>query len=158
MCSRWVLALVRREAGHLDCAHPGGCCDAECVGLGEGGGVRAQVALASRIYVEGRHDAELVEQVWGHDLRVEGVVVEPLGGVDDLVDIVAEFKPPRAASRSVGGPSGLQVPRRHGSRKRSGAVRVGTTRLWWDTPMWISGKRSSRARGVGVLARGPSLD
>lgn len=56
-------------------------------------GVRAQVALASRIYVEGRHDAELVEQVWGHDLRVEGVVVEPLGGVDDLVDIVAEFKP-----------------------------------------------------------------
>lgn len=56
-------------------------------------GVRAQVALASRIYVEGRHDAELVEQVWGHDLRVEGVVVEYLGGVDDLVDIVAEFKP-----------------------------------------------------------------
>ena len=45
----------------------------------------AKVALASRIYVEGRHDAELVEQVWGDDLRVEGVVVEYLGGVDDLV-------------------------------------------------------------------------
>lgn len=56
-------------------------------------GARAKVALASRIYVEGRHDAELVEQVWGHDLRVEGVVVEPLGGVDELADIVAEFKP-----------------------------------------------------------------
>ncbi|OBJ68279.1 DUF3097 domain-containing protein [Mycobacterium sp. 1274756.6] len=56
-------------------------------------GARAKVALASRIYVEGRHDAELVEQVWGDDLRVEGVVVEPLGGVDDLVDIVAEFQP-----------------------------------------------------------------
>lgn len=55
--------------------------------------VRARVARASRIYVEGRHDAELIAQVWGDDLRVEGVVVEHLGGVDDLVDIVAEFGP-----------------------------------------------------------------
>ncbi|PND56647.1 hypothetical protein CRM90_15790 [Mycobacterium sp. ENV421] len=54
---------------------------------------RAKVALASRIYVEGRHDAELVEQVWGEDLRVEGVVVEYLGGVDDLAGIVADFRP-----------------------------------------------------------------
>lgn len=54
---------------------------------------RARVALAARIYVEGRHDAELVEQVWGEDLRVEGVVVEYLGGIDDLADIVAEFRP-----------------------------------------------------------------
>jgi hypothetical protein len=56
-------------------------------------GTRARVARASRIYVEGRHDAELIAQVWGDDLRIEGVVVEHLGGVDDLVDIVAEFKP-----------------------------------------------------------------
>ena len=56
-------------------------------------GGRARVALAGRIYVEGRHDAELVEQVWGDDLRVEGVVVEYLGGVDDLVDIVRSFRP-----------------------------------------------------------------
>lgn len=56
-------------------------------------GVRAKVALASRIYVEGRHDAELVEQVWGEDLRIEGVVVEYLGGVDDLAAIVEEFRP-----------------------------------------------------------------
>ena len=54
---------------------------------------KARVALASRIYVEGRHDAELVEQVWGDDLRVEGVVVEYLGGADDLVGIVEEFRP-----------------------------------------------------------------
>jgi hypothetical protein len=54
---------------------------------------RAKVALASRIYVEGRHDAELVEQVWGDDLRIEGVVVEHLGGVDDLVAIVEDFRP-----------------------------------------------------------------
>ncbi|MCV7226934.1 DUF3097 domain-containing protein [Mycolicibacterium komossense] len=56
-------------------------------------GARARTALASRIYVEGRHDAELVEQVWGDDLRIEGVVVEYLGGVDDLPGIVAEFAP-----------------------------------------------------------------
>lgn len=55
--------------------------------------VRAAVALPSRIWVEGQHDAELVEKVWGHDLRVEGVVVEPLHGVDDLPTLVAEFAP-----------------------------------------------------------------
>ncbi|MCG5433644.1 DUF3097 domain-containing protein [Mycobacterium sp. MYCO198283] len=54
---------------------------------------RARTARAGRIYVEGRHDAELVEQVWGDDLRIEGVVVEYLGGVDDLPGIVAEFRP-----------------------------------------------------------------
>ncbi|MET0990377.1 MAG: DUF3097 domain-containing protein [Glaciihabitans sp.] len=54
---------------------------------------RARVALPSRIFVEGRHDAELVERVWGDDLRVEGVVVEYLEGVDDLDQIVADFKP-----------------------------------------------------------------
>jgi hypothetical protein len=53
----------------------------------------AKVAAASRIYVEGRHDAELVERVWGDDLRVEGVVVEYLGGIDDLAGIVRSFRP-----------------------------------------------------------------
>jgi hypothetical protein len=56
-------------------------------------GVRARVARAGRIYVEGRHDAELIAQVWGEDLRIEGVVVEHLGGTDDLVGIVAGFAP-----------------------------------------------------------------
>lgn len=53
----------------------------------------AKVAAASRIYVEGRHDAELVEKIWGDDLRHVGVVVEYLGGIDDLPAIVAEFSP-----------------------------------------------------------------
>lgn len=56
-------------------------------------GVRARTARASRIWVEGLHDAELVERVWGHDLRVEGVVVEPLHGLDDLAGALAEFGP-----------------------------------------------------------------
>jgi hypothetical protein len=54
---------------------------------------RARVARQSRIYVEGRHDAELVEKVWGDDLRIEGVVVEYLGGVDDLTAHLRDFGP-----------------------------------------------------------------
>ncbi len=53
----------------------------------------ARVARGSRIWVEGKHDAELVERVWGHDLRVEGVVVEPLDGIDDLSGLVKQFGP-----------------------------------------------------------------
>ena len=54
---------------------------------------RAKVAKASRIYVEGRHDAELVEKIWGDDLRDVGVVVEYLEGIDDLPSIVRAFEP-----------------------------------------------------------------
>ena len=54
---------------------------------------RAKVARASRIYVEGKHDAELVEKIWGDDLRDVGVVVEYLEGVDDLPAITKEFEP-----------------------------------------------------------------
>ncbi len=53
----------------------------------------ARVARGSRILVEGRHDAELVEKVWGDDLRVEGVVVEYLGGIDDLTGVIERFQP-----------------------------------------------------------------
>ncbi|WP_168581694.1 DUF3097 domain-containing protein [Gephyromycinifex aptenodytis] len=56
-------------------------------------GHTARVALGSRIFVEGRHDAELVEKVWGDDLRVEGVVVEMLDGVDDLSAVIRDFAP-----------------------------------------------------------------
>jgi hypothetical protein len=54
-------------------------------------GLRARTARDSRIWVEGLHDAMLVERVWGHDLRVEGVVVEPLDGVDVLPERIEEF-------------------------------------------------------------------
>jgi hypothetical protein len=56
-------------------------------------GAPARVARASRILVEGVHDAELIEKVWGDDLRDEGIVVQPLGGVDDLVEVVRGFGP-----------------------------------------------------------------
>ncbi|MDI6105785.1 DUF3097 domain-containing protein [Actinoplanes sp. NEAU-A12] len=59
------------------------------------GTVKAQVAKASRIWVEGIHDAALVERIWGDDLRIEGIVVEPLDGIDFLKEAVAEFRPSR---------------------------------------------------------------
>lgn len=61
----------------------------------------ARMARASRIFVEGRHDAELVEKVWGDDLRAEGVVVEYLGGVDDLAEQLAAFRPSRERRAGV---------------------------------------------------------
>jgi hypothetical protein len=60
---------------------------------------RAKVAKASRIYVEGKHDAELVEKIWGDDLRDVGIVVEYLEGVDDLAAIVGRPQSGRAGRR-----------------------------------------------------------
>ncbi len=61
----------------------------------------ARVAKASRILVEGLHDAELVEKVWGDDLRVEGIVVERLDGIDDLPDVIESLQPTASARLGV---------------------------------------------------------
>jgi hypothetical protein len=53
----------------------------------------AKVARACRIWVEGKHDAELVEHIWGDDLRDLGIAVEPLHGADDLRAAVDAFGP-----------------------------------------------------------------
>ncbi len=82
---------------------------------------RARVARASRIFVEGRHDAELVEKVWGDDLRIEGVVVEFLGGVDDLADHLVDFKP--GPQRRVGVLVDHLVPGSKESRIAQGIAR-----------------------------------
>ena len=54
---------------------------------------RARVARPSQIWVEGKHDWELVHKIWGEDLKYEGVVVEPLGGLDVLAERLEEFAP-----------------------------------------------------------------
>lgn len=64
-------------------------------------GAKARVARASRILVEGKHDAELVEKVWGDDLRIEGVVVELLDGVDNLEAAISDFGPGRGRRLGV---------------------------------------------------------
>jgi hypothetical protein len=53
----------------------------------------ARVARASRIWVEGLHDAELLERVWGDDLRSGGIVVERTDGIDTLPERANEFSP-----------------------------------------------------------------
>jgi hypothetical protein len=84
-------------------------------------GARARVARGGRIWVEGRHDAELVEKVWGDDLRIEGVVVELLDGVDDLARAVAGFAP--SADRRLGVLVDHLVPGSKESRIAAEAVR-----------------------------------
>lgn len=64
-------------------------------------GLRARTARAGRLWVEGIHDAAIVEKIWGHDLRVEGIVVEPLHGIDDLAERVAGFGPTDSARLGV---------------------------------------------------------
>lgn len=100
--------LARRQAGCAADSAPYRVHQALHHRLGRPGCAgKAKVALPSRIYVEGRHDAELVEKIWGGDLRHVGVVVEYLGGIDDLVAIVAEFQPrARTPARRAGRPSG----------------------------------------------------
>ncbi|CAB4555375.1 unannotated protein [freshwater metagenome] len=53
----------------------------------------ARVAQASRLWVEGDHDARFIERVWGDELREFGIVVEPMRGIDDLIAAVAAFGP-----------------------------------------------------------------
>ena len=85
-------------------------------------GASARVAAASRLFVEGRHDAELVEKVWGDDLRVEGVVVEMLDGVDDLAAVIRDFAP--TARRRMGVLVDHLVPGTKESRIVAAAQRI----------------------------------
>lgn len=64
-------------------------------------GQPARVARASRVLVEGLHDCELIERIWGADLRVEGVVVEQLEGADNLAEVVRSFEPSTQARLGV---------------------------------------------------------
>lgn len=85
-------------------------------------GAKARVARGSRIWVEGKHDAELVEKVWGDDLRIEGVVVEPLDGADNLLDAVRAFAPGK--DRRLGVLVDHLVPGSKESRIAAEAVRA----------------------------------
>ena len=112
---------------------------------------RPPVALPSRILVEGRHDAELVEKVWGADLRVEGVVVEYLQGVDLLADVLAEFRP--GPERRVGVLVDHLVPGSKESRIADAVARGRTARTCSSSGIRssTSGSASSRAR-LGIAA------
>ncbi|TDT95282.1 DUF3097 family protein [Streptomyces sp. 846.5] len=110
-------------------------------------GVRARVALPSRIYVEGRHDAELVERVWGDDLRIEGVVVEYLEGIDDLPAIVAGFAP--EPGRRLGVLVDHLVP---GSKESRIAERVGGADVLVVGHPYIDVWAAVKPSSVGIAA------
>lgn len=60
-----------------------------------------KVAKRSRIWVEGRHDADLIEHVWGEDLAEAGIAVQLLDGVDNLEEILEVFAPTESARAGV---------------------------------------------------------
>jgi hypothetical protein len=84
-----LVTLVRPAVAPVAAARPGRTASGSVAVAN----VKAQVAKASRIWVEGVHDAALVERIWGEDLRIAGIVVEPLGGIDDLAAMVGQFQP-----------------------------------------------------------------
>ncbi|WP_024287887.1 DUF3097 domain-containing protein [Cellulomonas sp. KRMCY2] len=119
-------------------------------------GARARVARGSRIWVEGKHDAELVEKVWGDDLRVEGVVVELLDGVDNLTEAVRDFAPGR--DRRLGVLVDHLVPGSKESRIAADAVRSarpGTVRVLGHP--YVDVWQAVRPERLG-LARWPTIE
>lgn len=87
------VTLIRPPAGSATGVGPAARARRSASGSRFVADARAQVARASRIWVEGRHDAELIEKVWGHDLRVAAIVVEPLHGADNLMPALDLFGP-----------------------------------------------------------------
>jgi hypothetical protein len=107
----------------------------------------ASVARASRIWVEGVHDAALLERIWGDDLRVEGVVVEPLDGIDNLAGRVRAFGP--APSRRVGVLVDHLVP---GSRETRIAAQIHSPHLLINGHPYIDIWQAVKPTALGIDA------
>lgn len=107
----------------------------------------ARVARASRIWVEGVHDAELLEKVWGDDLRSEAVVVEPLGGADDLAAAVRSFGP--APDRRLGVLLDHLVP---GSKESRIAAQVAGPGVLVTGHPYVDVWQGVRPRVLGITA------
>ncbi len=113
-------------------------------------GLRARTARASRIWVEGIHDAALVERVWGHDLRAEGIVVEPLHGLDDLAAAVVGFAP--SDRRRLGVLVDHWVPGSKESRIGADVARRHPAGLLIDGHPFIDIWQAVRPSAVGIAA------
>lgn len=110
-------------------------------------GLRARTARAARIWVEGIHDAALVERVWGHDLRVEGIVVEPIDGLDNLPAAVADFGP--GPQRRLGVLADHLVP---GSKETRIAAGVTSPHVLITGHPYVDIWEAVRPRSVGIKA------
>ena len=116
-------------------------------------GARARVARAGRIYVEGLHDAELVEKVWGDDLRIEGVVVERLDGADHLPDVLADLQPGPGARIGVAAtdPRATRTSRHVPSPRHAAAST--TLLIDWARRVPTLRNRISRSAASGIRIR-----
>lgn len=110
-------------------------------------GAKARVARAARIVVEGVHDAELLEKVWGDDLRLEGVVVERLDGLDNIEAYVREFGP--AAHRRLGVLVDHLVP---GSKEARLVERVASPHILVTGTPYIDVWAAVRPKVIGITA------
>lgn len=110
-------------------------------------GARARVARAGRILVEGVHDAELLEKVWGDDLRVEGIVVERLDGIDHLADVVRDFAP--GPERRLGVLVDHLVP---GSKEARLAAEVRDPNVLVTGTPYVDIWEAIRPKAVGIAA------
>lgn len=113
-------------------------------------GLRARTARAARIWVEGVHDAALVERVWGHDLRVEGIVVEPIDGLDNLPAAVEEFAP--GGSRRLGVLVDHLVPGSKESRIAAGVLAGHSRHVLITGHPYIDVWQAVRPEAVGIKA------
>lgn len=110
-------------------------------------GAKARTARASRILVEGVHDAELVERVWGDDLRIEGVVVERLDGLDHLDAALAELVP--GPGRHIGVLVDHLVP---GSKEARIAASVRNPHVLVTGTPYVDVWQAVRPRALGIDA------
>ncbi len=109
------------------------------------GGHLARVARVSRLFVEGLHDAALVERIWGDDLRIEGVVVEVLEGVDHLESVIAGFRP--GPARRMGVLVDHLVP---GSKEASVAARVSSPYVLVTGHPYVDIWQAVKPEAVGI--------
>ena len=97
--------------------------------------------------MEGVHDAELLEKVWGDDLRLEGVVVERLDGLDHIEAYVKEFGP--AANRRLGVLVDHLVP---GSKEARLVERVASPHILVTGTPYIDVWAAVRPKVLGISA------
>ena len=107
----------------------------------------ARTARASRLWVEGDHDAALVERVWGDDLRVEGIVVEPIRGLDNLPALVGQFGP--GPHRRIGVLADHLVP---GSKETRIAAGITSPHVLVTGHPYVDIWQAVKPRGLGIAA------
>ena len=117
----------------------------------------ATVARAAKFWVEGTHDAELVEKIWGEDLREVGVAVEPIGGIDELYRMIEAFGPTRKSRLAV-----LVDHLVPGSKETRIVEQVAKNPVWSDTVLvlghpYVDVWQSVKPKALGI-ARWPQID